>query len=1089
MKEFDPRISQEAIYQRDRLYGKTISSNSNNGESDQARVGHHYREHAQHATGGSSNYDARRPVQEDSVVTDLSMDNSLLEQRFRVKLDVAIPTNGPTRQGAEARTQHRNQYTHPGVANGPFQNISDNRDTYNTQNQHAEQLPSSPERRARDLYHSSYSPSEFSQTEDVVDVENSDQGAGNDEDDDQSNTTEIKASGTPTPTGPPALTTTHRPPPSSTVLNPTPTTNNTGHVINVTSTQMNPRPTGNRPHNDPKYDDGEISFQREVARARAKRELSQSVQHQIAAPGGQPFYNHDNGREITGAQSLKTTSNVRKLDHGRDLAIEDLASPTHYGFDNRESSADEGGRAQRQNRGDGPAGTSRFSLLGAATDLAKMDIITEKEDMFMELAEDLGEGQAVASVLGTLKGMIRQLKIEKRTSQRAIKKLQKDLKQSQRELERTRKAKEKLAAAKAKRTATHPSSALDSVDIMKNPPRSSNTPRRTVEEQKTAILVEQQENEARGAAAVIGKQKDLIERNLATLQNRIDALERQKDAVRKRDLRRAEEEADLLLLIKTDSEDEDEDDESSSSSEDESDLDDEDQEQGEEEVEEEEEREDLRSTVRYIGPSNKEAKGHHGTAEHDMRHSQRRPQKDILSNGASSQRSTRVPLDVTESSKAQKKGSVSKSLRTKSDHPEEVHVHHHVHYEDEEILELLGVHSKSRGAASGGHSPRVPFARSLASTTSRLGKLSEESEDQTAEVHRVNLGTGFRSSRRGSQTEGSDDIHRVRPSSSTTAVHEVYPQRQVQLAGQTLLSRVRGEEAELTSATARLRFKDDDEEGSGKKSSVVVSGPQKKISINKARIMALLKNHNPKRCTVCCDGGTDGQHCTRHRYHEHKTITTTSAASSTNGTSGSQDLDRHRHRQEGLTVGATSSVRFEKSLSSPSRSPLHVQALLSMDNSEKDDSESDDNATAHGSQRRGDVNFKGRVEIDGGASSSVTTAAMSQTKTNGKSQPRSSSGETKNKTGKQPASTTRTVDEQKQQPQSVVGVLQLQTELSQLQDEILSLRKSFVKRTAPVSASTSASATTAPISNETPTQTSSASATASTSKAAVPSAI
>jgi len=81
--------------------------------------------------------------------------------------------------------------------------------------------------------------------------------------------------------------------------------------------------------------------------------------------------------------------NVRKLDHGRGLALEDLASPTHYGFE-----AEEAGTAQRGGGGAIDGSTrNHFPLLAAATDLARMNIVTEPEDRFMELAGSLGEGQ------------------------------------------------------------------------------------------------------------------------------------------------------------------------------------------------------------------------------------------------------------------------------------------------------------------------------------------------------------------------------------------------------------------------------------------------------------------------------------------------------------------------------------------------------------------------------------------------------------------------------------------------------------------------------------------------------------------------
>lgn len=119
-----------------------------------------------------------------------------------------------------------------------------------------------------------------------------------------------------------------------------------------------------------------------MARARAKRELGQSGHS----------HNHESRRESAADRSPATTT-IRKLDHGRGLALEDLASPTHYGF-GPEEALTEGGR--RQNMDEVSMG-NHYPLSAAATDLAQLNIVTETEDRFMELAGSLGEGQGTST--------------------------------------------------------------------------------------------------------------------------------------------------------------------------------------------------------------------------------------------------------------------------------------------------------------------------------------------------------------------------------------------------------------------------------------------------------------------------------------------------------------------------------------------------------------------------------------------------------------------------------------------------------------------------------------------------------------------
>ncbi|GJJ77214.1 hypothetical protein EMPS_09573 [Entomortierella parvispora] len=944
-QEFDPRLSPEVMAQHERL----------RKASEANRAGSAFWNPSQRV--GPSSYNTRRPAQEDSVVTDLSMDHSLLEKQFREKLDAAIQISGPTNQEQKARSQQKKQYT-PVTASsfGPTSHTTTTTTTSTTakpiKNAGLRQdiLHRSPpsERRARDLYHSSYSPSEFSQTEDLDN--DLSQGDASKDGRDMNNTTDTRDSGTPTPTGVSVSMTTPRPTPSAIV---TLAPSHSRPILPSSSlvpknTELS-KPATSRQENNPEQeqslaadDSGEISFEREVARARAKRELGQSA--------GQSL-NQEQRQDSGAGRGGTATPNVRKLDHGRGLALEDLASPTHFGFE-----AEEAGMEQKRGRGvnDG-AIRNHLPSLAVATDLARMNIAKEAEDRFIDLAGSLGEGQAVASLLGTLKGIIRGLKREKRDYQSTIKNLQKDLKQSKRELERTRKAKEKLAKSRSTHAAASQNEGLRK--SQKSTPHSKNA--KTMDQQN-AILLEQQETEAR--AAVIGKEKDLVESYVAKLQKQINALEQQREEIRKRNMLEAEEGADLLLLLESDSEDEDEDEDEDESSSSESES------ESEPAQDKDDQEEDLGATVRYVGRSGggSGVNRPRGVITTEKASSlAKKTSRDNYTDRTLHRHSVRTSEDASEKIKSGKKSSASRSLRSKSGQVEEVHVHHHVHYEDEEILELLGIHSKSNSptgqTALGSRKP------SLGMRLDRVGEALEEHDrlEYSAEVHRVHLGTGFRSSRRGSYTEGSDGVHTARSSASSSrekhapvvmdgphvrrdyksrsplarTLPEEYPQRQALTTARSLLSSVRGQET---------RLDDNAEESRGDQSLALSNGPQKKIAINLPRILSLLKNHDPRRCTVCCDGGANGQKCTRHRYHEHKVVTV--AAPTNTSPMSSLPSSQTDRRRQALHIGqltrekptATSGpIKIRRSTITDLQTESSDEDLLEADSLESDDSAAD----------------------------------------------------------------------------------------------------------------------------------------------------
>ncbi|KAF9080320.1 hypothetical protein BGX27_005530 [Mortierella sp. AM989] len=174
-----------------------------------------------------------------------------------------------------------------------------------------------------------------------------------------------------------------------------------------------------------------------------------------------------------------------------------------------------------------------------------MDVFTKHEDRFITLAGSLGEGQAVASVLGTLKAMIRQLKSEKKAVMKSNRALQKGVQKSQKELERMRRANEKLSRTKNKQ-ASH------NLEPRNGKGRASDSANPEVREQESK-------------RAGIQREMDKGEKSMEVLQRQIDALENQRVQMQKRERDRAVEEADLLYLMDSNNEDEDDEDEDDTS--------------------------------------------------------------------------------------------------------------------------------------------------------------------------------------------------------------------------------------------------------------------------------------------------------------------------------------------------------------------------------------------------------------------------------------------------------------------------------------------------------------------------------------------
>ncbi|KAF9157510.1 hypothetical protein DFQ26_008664 [Actinomortierella ambigua] len=162
--------------------------------------------------------------------------------------------------------------------------------------------------------------------------------------------------------------------------------------------------------------------------------------------------------------SNATTTHARRktLDHGRDLALEDLASPT--GQDPVMMGGILAGRRGSKkstnllavDEDDHFPRPSIMSSYLRMNETMQPHGYNETEHRFLELAGSIGEGQAVSNVFGTLKDKIRTLKQKQKSSTATVKALQKELKKAQRELARERREKDALSASLTATSAAAP---------------------------------------------------------------------------------------------------------------------------------------------------------------------------------------------------------------------------------------------------------------------------------------------------------------------------------------------------------------------------------------------------------------------------------------------------------------------------------------------------------------------------------------------------------------------------------------------------------------------------------------------------------
>ncbi|KAG0026450.1 hypothetical protein BGZ81_006342 [Podila clonocystis] len=535
--------------------------------------------------GGSKARKTSQGRRDGDNTRDFSIDQSMLEKKFRAKLDAVIDAQQLSVETRQIRSPVSQDQEH-----------RDRAESY--------PYPRSPatQRRQRDLYHSSYSPSDFSQTGDNVD-------------DDEERTVELKPgqlgiiSSTPVQIQAPLLIQTDPVPPSKSKRS-----------------KKRPKETTAAPatrSEDVGYDSADgISFEREVAIAKAKRELGASING--PGPSSAP----------TRQQPERPTSS--KLDHGRSLELGDLVSPTSYKFGGQGS-----GHNNLITRPAPPPSTGLPLPSAAPLPLNITGGLTRVDTQrFMELAGTLGEGQAVGSVLGTLKGMIRDLKAERKKSNATIKLLQKDLKKTNRELNKANESKERLSKALSKSTSSRKSNGDD---------------------RRLGLGSMPEDSEQKRIHAGIQRERDQVEKNLVMLQNRIAAQEQQMAEMHARDKVRIQQEEHLMELIDTESEEEEEEEES------------EDEDEGDEEnaPDHDDIRDDHNRDGRSVDENAEPTKQRKGSKDHGA---------GVLKSSRTGKRPSRPTRTTAKRDKARQASLDSRRM----DKVEEVHIHHHVHYSDEE---------------------------------------------------------------------------------------------------------------------------------------------------------------------------------------------------------------------------------------------------------------------------------------------------------------------------------------------------------------------------------------------------------------------
>ncbi|KAI1316846.1 hypothetical protein EDD11_009424 [Mortierella claussenii] len=858
------------------------------------------------AVGIMSN-DARR----DNDAEGQTSEEPPLERRYRIKQD---PLNEIHFQRTDTAKRSASS-THPKGQNGITVAAPDGGDRNSLPTPAADRN----NRRQRNQSPSSYSPSDFSQSQDNESSSDEDQEQDQD-------TVELKR--TIDPEGPCVPAGTH----SSLIPTASPPLSRpqshshfpaVGHGGgDIKATPSNPphshaasisKAKDNVAEDDLGYG-SEFSFEREVAIAKANREKGKTFDRQCGTgmSGAVEYVNHGAGSStaIPGS-SLSHSSNGRilpitrssRLEHGRGLVIEDLMPSTkrdsgarqqqeqlqqqpHYQMFTQqhqqwlphiEQSAQRGNAATTNKEQHWRPAAGLSQPLPTKDNLAQLGIIVSPDDdRFMELAGSVGKGQAVSSVLGTLKAMIRELKKENRTLQKTLRKEGKLLRSTP------------SSAIVTTATAARSRHGKEYVVVVDNLSNVAAKAERTVKQGDKKSGVQREKGE--------------VVRNLEIKQRPSDELKQQRHQMQLQKRKRAEEEADLLYFMSSGSDDEEGDSVSKSDTETESESKSESHGGDKYDGRGVDDIEDMKRTPatsvqrKPSYESNSYSRAH---PTHVLRKSAdfRWPSLAKFSSGSSSRRrsgrkhqsSKDRQFDASSSPELSRSKSrlFSKHLNTRSksaspemrrivEKVEKVHIHHHIYCREGK---------EGRGSQ-------------VVSTHSRSEPIQETQQEEGIEgdlgegVHRLQVGSGFRLHRHRFDTQERLDIP---PSSLRSALSRSLPEQRQQNArylsgGQHQLKDPRtravygfevhkraspanlGHDedglyspiqtgAQTTGSTLRMSLPAQDVIRSGERRAQHLTAVFKNMSLaDLQRILSLRKPHDANRCTVCCKGGDGDDH-------------------------------------------------------------------------------------------------------------------------------------------------------------------------------------------------------------------------------------
>ncbi|KAG0253281.1 hypothetical protein BG011_006442 [Mortierella polycephala] len=552
-------------------------------------------------------------------------------------------------------------------------------------------------------------------------------------------------------------------------------------------------------------------------------------------------------------QSRRSASHSR-LEHGRDLALEDLESPTKNSYGQKEQ------QKQRQ--------------VIASQDHLSSHMTIETDNRVSKQVKNLGEGQAVTHVFSAFKGIIHGQEKTIKGQEETIQELEKELKQAQQELERNRKS-----SQKNERTKAIPAITISSDEVPRHG-KDRNAVPRNASKSRSAHGENGGSLSSRGISWQWG-----AELKIADIQRQLDALKTQKDAPQSNN----EEESD------SESENED--------------------------VHQDQEGEDDETDYNQ---SSDRIRGRGKSTQYKLRilkqNSQARPRSLSMRRSttkSSLKSSTRSRLGdsdhraaryTVEPERGRSKSGARISARSKSTHSEDatraiekveevVHVHHHVHYEDDNKDIVLSP------------DPRTNFSSRHSSPRYHSRRASAMEDEYYEDLHRLSPGGTLRlrqSSGASSPPEpfvrGHWDLpltpsrSRSFPGQTHFTVVDVdgkYVTRPPQLRRHhtaPLDANGHGIDADRPGHAIRIPVPRDEpdylqrgvptkqETGWRLRNTVADTNEpteplepalrQKKLAIDMKRFKQLCKVHYPKSCKVCCNGGDDQDHERHHLQYD-----------------------------------------------------------------------------------------------------------------------------------------------------------------------------------------------------------------------------